>query len=563
MPRPAIKRHRQNSFKKSSPRRQPDTNAHREYLKKKLADVQVGRRPENSDDSDGIVTTRASGRNRKGPEIYASGAVAKGDKAGSFPTKTQRTRTLRENTEEILSQRSRSSSRAASVVSNQSVNAKPAKEKEKENSGAKDSSSNKRQKTTKADTRLNGIATNIQGETSVLGTIKPRKRQNSILETMGIGRNDLGPDSSAIHSDDEERFMPDDISTPAPVSTNGLRSDATKTTSSLKRKRGAEVPSQPAATDGPSSPLSSVRSPQLSSDKAVPEIPRPTRSQQRKLSTTKRSSKLFEDIMAPPESSDSEDDSHEPALQPEQSPKIRRQAPVAPSTQQLRSLMPSKQDRSISGFQPSNEFEMQEGTTTDSDDTDENEQEHSSFTPMRTRRGQAKTTPLPKEKTKVKRKKAPTKEPKTKGQDKAASKSTRNTSFTPSPVRLRTPLPLSSSRVRGSEAKSPSKQGTIMRDRSTNTPLAGKSSRATRKRYGGSRLRETGKENQPISLSDEGSGSDSGLVDKDKLKVAREQANGPETQAWKKKWADIDEYQLEFEEVSIPTRSSSPTGMSR
>lgn len=102
-----------------------------------------------------------------------------------------------------------------------------------------------------------------------------------------------------------------------------------------------------------------------------------------------------------------------------------------------------------------------------------------------------------------------------------------------------------------------------MRDRSTNTPLAARSTRNTKKRYGGFRRKEAGKENQLISLSDEGSGSDNGSVDKEKLKAAKAQANGPETQAWKKKWADIDDYQLDFEEVSIPTRSSSPTGMSR
>lgn len=342
MPRPAIKRRKQNSFSKSSPRRHgggpPDASAHREYLQKKLANVKVGSKPENSDDSDGIVTSRP-GRNRRAIEIYASGGVAKGDKPGAFPTKSQRTRSLRGDTEEILSQRSRSTSRAASVTSTRSAQAIPAQQKE--DSGTNDTTSAKRQKITKSEANTNGASPNVQTETSVLGVIKPRKRQKSILETMGIGYDSLGPDSSAIHGDEEERFLPDEVSTPAQVSSNGVRSNAAQTTSSLKRKRGEAVVSQRQQQQAParsSSPLSSLTSQQRTPEDVQPEIPRPTRSQQRKLSTTQRASKAFNDIMAPPESSDSEDSSDEHEVLAVQSPKLRKQDPVVPSTRQLSTL---------------------------------------------------------------------------------------------------------------------------------------------------------------------------------------------------------------------------------
>lgn len=563
MPRPAIKRRKQNSFSKSSPRRHrgpPDASAHREYLQKKLANVKVGSKPENSDDSDGIVTNRP-GRNRRAIEIYASGGVAKGDKPGAFPTRSQRTRSLRGDTEEILSQRSRSTSRAPSVTSTPSAQAPSTLQKE--TADANDTTSRKRQRTTKTEANANGALSksNTQAETSVLGVIKPRKRQNSILETLGVGYDNLGPDSSAIHSDEEERFLPDEVSTPAQLSRNGLPSDAVKTTSSLKRKRGEAVASQQAPAR-PSSPLSSLNSQQQSPEDAQPEIPRPSRSQQRKLSTTRRASKTFNDIMAPPESSDSEDSSDEHEQLPVQSPKLRKQDPVVPSTRQLQNLMPTKQEKPISAFQPQDEFDIRVDSTSSSE---EEQEEHSTFSPARTRRAQRNGTNQPKTKTKGKEntKKAVANGRKENGKIKVGTKSTRNTSYTPSPVRLRTPLPLSSSKARGSEAKSPSKQDTIMRDKTANTPLATRSTRSTKKRYGGSRRREVGKENQPILLSDVASASDSSSVDKERLKAARRQANGPEIKAWKKQWADIDDFELEFEEVPVSTRSSSPTGMSR
>lgn len=565
MPRPAFNRRRQNSFNKFSPKRrggQPDANAHREYLQKKLAKVAVGSKPENSDDSDGIVTSRASGRNRKHAEIYASGAVAKGDKPGAFPTRAQRTRALRGDTEEIVSQRSRSQSRAQSVASTNSTPANSLLEKEAIATVAKENNSAKRRKITDPTPKRVNAPPNVQIESSILGAIKPRKRQNSILETMGIGHDNIGLDSSAIHSDDEGRFLPDEISTPAQDPRQRTTSDGTKTTSSLKRKRDTREATS-GASGRSSSSLSSVPEPQIAVPSTQPELPRPSRSQQRKLSTTRPISRIDEDVMAPPASSDSEDSVSEAEAPPVLSTRTKNSNPIAPSTQQLQNLMPSKRQKPMTASRPLDEFEIQEDSTANSD---EDQQDHSSFSPVKNTRSRRKPAVPSKGKSQGKQKAtgAAVNAVIAKTKNKAGTKSTRITPNTPSPTRLRTPLPISSSKSRRPEAKSPSKQDTIMRDKSTNTPLpAARATRGVRKQYGGSRHKEQGKENQPISLSDGVSDSDSGSVDQAKVKAARNKAKGPEIKAWTKKWGDIDDFKLEYEEVSVSTRSSSPNGMAR
>lgn len=567
MPRPAINRRRQNSFNRFSPKRLgglTDSTTHREYLQKKLAHKPIGNKPENSDDSDGIVTSQRFGRNRKQFEIYASGAVAKGDKPGAFPTRAQRTRALRSDTDEILSQRSRSTSRAASVASVRS--AQPVAAPEEVSETAKDASSAKRRKIDRADANVDDKPPNVRTEKSILGAIKPRKRQNSILETMGISNDDLGPDSSGIHSGDEERFLPDEVSTPAQDQRNGVRTEITNSTSSLKRKRGAEViPSRSNVRS--SSPLSSVPSEEESPVRCQPELPRPSRSQQKKLRSSKSASKTDAtggyDVMAPPESSDSEDSSEETGVLSRSPVKVKKDKPIAISTQQLQHLMPSKQEKPLSVGRPRDEFEMEVDSTSRSEDEVDDLEEHSSFSPIKTRRGQKRNSTRLTGKGKENTRKTMTKGGKTTSKGKAGTKSTNKISHTPSPARLRAPLPLSSSKPRRPEAKSPSKQDTIMRDKSANTPVPTRATRGEKRRYGGFRRREAGKENRPISLSDERSGSDTSLVDENKVKAARQQANGPEIKAWTKKWGDIDDFELDFEEVSASTRSSSPTGMAR
>lgn len=546
MPRPPVKRRRQNSFSAQSPKRRhdlvPDQRQAREQHEKKLLQKPVGKRPDNSDDSDDIVTSRTTGRNRKRQEIYASGAVAKGDKPGAYPTKAQRTRTIRQHTEEILSQRSRSASRASSVASARS----PSKENNPKKAATKagDTTSAKKGELDGASTKFNGMSHIPQAEVSVLGRIKPRKRQASILQLI-----EQDNDGSTIHTDDEAEFLPDEVSTPVSRAQPIVPSPQVNGASSLKRKRGSDQP-QP-ATD---TPYSEAAGP-VSNPFRLPQdqLPQPTRAQQRVL---KKKQKDQDDVMAPPESSDDESVDGQPAQAFPSSSKKQRQPP-APSTEQLQDLMPSKKLKSRIRRQQQNEFDMPDDSDTGGGSEAEND--HSAFLPSKSRKAPKKG------KTKQLSKKQAGNGVKSKSKIKETQKSTRNTSYTPSPARLRTPRPLSSTKS-GTQAKSPSKQdtstGTVLREKAGNTPLLSRAARSgkAKKQYGGFRLRGPGKENQVVSLSDEPSGSGAekvspvNITDRNKT----EQVETAEVKAWNKKWGDIDDFALEFEENTASTRSNSP-----
>ncbi|KAK5096996.1 hypothetical protein LTR70_002201 [Exophiala xenobiotica] len=516
MPRPPVKRRRQNSFIAQSPKRRhalvPDQRQAREQHEKKLLQKPVGKRPDNSDDSDDIVTSRTTGRNRKRQEIYASGAVAKGDKPGAYPTKAQRTRTIRQHTEEILSQRSRSASRASSV--DKENHPKKAATK------AGDTTSAKKGKLDGTSTKSSGVTHTSQAEVSVLGKIKPRKRQASILQLI-----EQDNDGLTINTDDEAEFLPDEVSTPVNTAKPIVPSPQVNGASPLKRKRGSDQP-QAASPGAVSNPF---RLPQ-------DQLPQPTRAQQRVLN---KKQKDQDDVMAPPESSDDESVDGQPAQAFPSGSKKQRQPP-APSTEQLQDLMPSKKLKSRIRRRQQNEFDIPDDS--DTGEGSDAEKDHSAFLPSKSR------------KTKQTWKKPAGNGVKSKSKIKESQKSTRNTSYTPSPARLRTPRPLSSTKS-GTQAKSPTKQdtrtGTVLREKAGNTPLLSRAAKSGRvkKQYGGSRLRGPGKENQAVSLSGEPSGSS---------EPEKEQVQTAEVKAWNKKWGDIDDFALEFEENTASTRSNSP-----
>jgi len=520
----------------------PDQRQAREQLEKKLLQKPVGKRPDNSDDSDNIVTSRTTGRNRKRQEIYASGAVAKGDKPGAYPTKAQRTRTIRQHTEEILSQRSRSASRANSVASARSSekddNPKEAATKAVDTTGAK------RAKLDGTSTQPNGVSHTPQAEVSVLGRIKPRKRQASILQLI-----EQDNDGSTIHTDDEAEFLPDEVSTPVDKTQPVVPSPLVTSASSLKRKRGSG-PTQPASDAPPPEAVGPVSNPfRLPQD----QLPQPTRAQQKVLD---KKQKDQVDVMAPPESSDDESVDGEAAQLLASSSKKQRKPP-APSTEQLQDLMPSKNLKSRIRRPQQNEFDLPDDSTMDEESEAEND--HSAFVPSKRRKAakKGKTTQMA-------RKQAGN-GVKTKNQIRETQKSTSATSHTPSPARLRTPRPLSSTKS-GTQAKSPSKQdtatGTVLREKAGNTPLLSRTAKdgKAKKQYGGSRLRGRGKENQVVLLSDEPSVSGAEVVDhpSSKARSQGELAVTAEARAWNKKWGDIDNFALEFEENTASTRSNSP-----
>lgn len=536
MPRPPLKRHRQNSFGAKKRANIPDQSAARQILERKVANKPLGKKSQDSDDSDGLVTTRTAGRNRKGKDLYASGAVAKGDKPGSYPTRAQARQTLRENTDEILSQRSRSASRTTT----------PAPSSDKENSGKETTTNARPVATDSAKTRRKGASILVNGsqpvshsEPSVLGNIKPRKRQASILRLIENDPNE----SSIVNSDDEDQFLPDAISTPVASAKNVSSPVLKSAPTSLKRKRGSDARVAVTSPTTGNRPERIAETPRRSSPARLEP---PSRTQQQKLQRSKTKLQSTEDIMALPESSGDEQDADEVEEQPR---KRSRDQVIAPSTLQLQSLMPSKNHIKLREKPARNQFDIPEDSAQNSDEDDQDEDEHSAFVPSKSRRAQTRTTNVAKA---AGRKDKPV--PRSKDQN----KSTNASSHTPSSVRIRTPLPLSSTRTRGTQAKSPAKQGTAMLDKSANTPSRTKPTKGAKKQYGGSRRRAAGKENESISLSSAPSSEGEAItVTKSDAQNTDSTPMAADAKAWNRKWADIDDFSLDFEDVSPSTQSSS------
>lgn len=532
MPRPPFKRRWQN---KTSPKRRvqiPNQTQTRQALQRKLSDVPVGKRPEDSDDSDELITSKSITGGRKRQEIYGSGAVAKGDKPGAYPTRSQRTRSMRDETEEILSSRSRSTSRAPSASS---VRNSPKSVEKAPTTSRTSTKSNKPQlisqpSTMVAKSVVNSVAPTPRAEASILGAIKPRKRQASILQIIENERND---DSTRFSLGEEELFLPDDTSIPSGVQQDADEYSPVGRSSTLKRKRGQ------LESGGEDLANSSNRSSSLPT-----YISPPSRSQSKKLRKVP-APEPSNDIMAPPESSDDEASLEEPQIT--QAPN-RGSKPFAPTTEQLQNLMPSKKRAQPQRQRKGQEFDIPADASDSADNEDNDENEHSAFVPTKSRSKRAQKRPQ--------RQKPPANKlhkTKTKVKDKSRSTNT----LTPSPVRLRTPLPLSAR----TQAKSGDQQGTISREKSTIQVLSVASpTKGQRKRYGGTQPRAAGKENQPVLLSDkplDHNETNRKITKRTKTKALHDAP--ADVKAWKKKWAAIDDFDLAFEDVSNSISSSPPS----
>ena len=206
--------------------------------------------------------------------------------------------------------------------------------------------------------------------------------------------------------------------------------------------------------------------------------------------------------------------------------------------------MPSKNHIRLRQRPAPDEFDIPD----DPEISDANENEHSTFVPSKSRKAQKRPKPVAK---------LGSKGEKITNKPKNQAKSTNAPSHTPSSVRIRTPLPLSSKKNGITLAKSPSKQGTAMRDKSVNTPSKAKPAKVAKKQYGGSRRRTAGKENEPISLSDDAS-IENDAVDAQTTKKTNNTPLAADAKAWNRKWGDIDDFSLDFEDVSASTHSSSP-----
>ncbi len=218
MPRPPVKRSKLNNPNQAA-KRAPNNPlssspaARRHQLHEKLSHKSVGRVPNDSDDSDELVVKSSTPRNRRGvarQEIYASGGVAKGDKVAAHKSPShKRQRVFLEE-----------SSRSEAGLNGEGKNARP-KTRGLRPINRLSTSQTAQPSTSKLPTNVirspsehaSVYASTERGpktpatETSILGPIRTRTRQPSILRSID------GPDSSVLDPDLDD-FLPDDESTP-------------------------------------------------------------------------------------------------------------------------------------------------------------------------------------------------------------------------------------------------------------------------------------------------------------------------------------------------------------
>jgi hypothetical protein len=356
MPRPPVKRAKLNLPNQSTKRvantpLSSSPAARRRELQEQLAHKPIGRVPNDSDDSDQLVTKSRNPRNGRGVprrEIYASGGLGQGDKAAAhnsptnkrrrLSTKQQHQATAQSNAirKNGLSQPNRlrpidriSTSQARPSVSGLPTSARP--------SPLGPRSSNPPR------IRTQGTP---GAEASILGPIRPRKRQPSILQLID------GPDSSILDQDLDE-FLPNDESTPM--------------NASRKRKLSSQPTSPGATANSQQQPTRDVdETDDKSQEKFDPQLPpAPSNTHPRK----RQSPSEEGDTLAPPRSSSS---APSPVKAKEPSPiktKTRTRKPKEPkvlSTTALQALMPTRRQprtRRERNAKPISEFEIPEDSS--------------------------------------------------------------------------------------------------------------------------------------------------------------------------------------------------------
>ncbi|KAJ9603657.1 hypothetical protein H2200_011843 [Cladophialophora chaetospira] len=578
MPRAPLRRRQpnRNGPNPRSPRfkKVPSSSPAKAELAKKLANKPIGPRPADSDDSDRLVVKGSGRRGRFVPrqEIYASGAVGTGDKPGNYPTRVQRRKSLTDATRDILANGQNVARKKGEVGSKKAGKAQHRREDKLQDkvphvNGIVDKPAPAKKDVGLPPTLLSsavkppgsilkpGQPTPTR-ENSIIGTLKPRRRQPSILQN-------LDQDSSSFDIDDEEEFLPDAESTPfnqsklqRPVSTP-KPSSPLLSSSSRKRKFGASDTVESAKQDGvrkpPTSPLSELGT---TPEPSLPTVPvfalRETGRKHRE------SIRDQNDIMALPESSSSAPSSPAKTKSPAPTTKAKKQAikpgPSITTKELLEAAMPSKRQRTTRERRRNrDDFDI----PADSDSEHPAEEDDSVFLPVRKGQKTRRKEPLAKpSNTRTKAKAKPNSGKATKSSQaagKAAGKSNSSTSHISSAT---APILTPSTSTSNRETKSPSQQRSTT-NTSSNTDLAVE--KGVQKPSGGSRPRRriSDKENQGEAdssgdspeVQDEGGGAGHS---------GAEQA-GKSLPVVKGKWADIDAWDMDFEEVEFVSGSSSPT----
>ncbi|KIW76522.1 hypothetical protein Z517_11268 [Fonsecaea pedrosoi CBS 271.37] len=543
-------------------------------LEKKLAHKPIGPRPTDSDDSDRLVVKGNGRRGRNVPrqEIYASGAVAAGDKPGNYPTRAQRRKNMTKTTKEIIGTDQRETPKRAGSVPvskelHQPVSGPPTM------NGISQNTTTTNQvpptaispATKPPGSVLRATLPTSNREDSILGTLKPRRRQPSILQ-------DLDQDSSSFDLGDGDDFLPDDESTPFGASklstkpTTPTSASPVLLSSSRKRKFGHPDPLEPAVIESAqrpaTPPLGVMHTLEATPEPSLPAVPLSVlRESGRKQRENVRDE---DDIMALPQSSSSPAPSPARKVPSASRKRTKNPATLAPvmTTAELQThMMPTKKRRTQrERKQRREQFDIP--ADIEPSDSDASEEDVSNFLPSKTSykaRRKGPSTRIGLTQTKAKSGKA-RKQDNTATSSKSRSKSSTNLFITTTSPILR---PSTSNR----ETKSPSQHST---DKSSS--INAESQVGHSKQYGGSLRKGRGtthtqdKENH-YSHSD----NEPSHVRGDDTNTPGEMEEVPTDAGWegqsnprpvgKSKWAEIDAWDMDFEDVEVTTgsASSSPT----
>jgi hypothetical protein len=331
----------------------------RSNLQKVLGKKPIATPLTDSDDSDGLVTKRRNAGKVANP-IYASGAVAKGDTPGTHPSRKRKSMDDDEDRAANAEKRRRITQGSGLKRPSKSSLKSPLTPLES-NSATPSSSANLAMSSPSvpAFTANSVLRPHLNGsilpatETSVIGALKARKRQPSILQIIETHH------LSNLNDEDENEFLPDDESTPLPVSKTAAavstpgsslrRQNKDKSSSSgLRRPTSAskqkEVAAAPDAIDSGPPSSSPAPSPELLRNSAAKHTP---------------ASSPEDSVMAPPVSSSPEDGPPKSTSKTTIPKKGKEQDGKIISAKALQTLMPSQPKRSQrQRKQPVNEFDI-------------------------------------------------------------------------------------------------------------------------------------------------------------------------------------------------------------
>jgi hypothetical protein len=525
------------------------TSSPRAELHKRLEHKPIGRVPDDSDDSDKLVTANRTNRNRRGikrRDIYASGGVAAGDTPAAHRLRSHDIEGPKSPYRAGLA--AQGSGQGTLETNPQPLMRSAVLRKDSANTGSIPRKS------------LSGVAPTIAntssfvgraqgtpgGETSILGTIKPRKRQQSILRL--IDNNE----SSNLTADDEDDFLPNDESTPLKLST-ALASAASsgpldpQSPPSRKRKLSPPsvlVPSSQQSISLQRNDIAATKASQTS--KTVPSLQQPSRTKptQRPAPTAVEDA----DIMALPQSSSSP--SNSPVSSPAKTSKSRAARNPPPiSTSALQALMPARRRRTARQ-RTRNEFDIPADSSSEGDRQDQqgivSDDDSTPFTlGSRSRNVGSKNT--------AKSASRPSKQSgavKAKAKGKATIRAIQSTRSPAKPV---TPLKRASSQPHGQNGET-----TGLRDSKAQATYSSRRPRGTSTKAGGG----DGKENQPDDSYNGRSLEESIEEAEDTPPEEEAKARPPvtaELQQVAAKFREIDDWDLVFEDDTLgDLPSSSP-----